>query len=53
MKPINQQNPKQEKYKLVTHGYSTHGDEKSQGNVVMYDHYDKSMSTLMSFISMA
>jgi hypothetical protein len=24
----------------VNHGYSTHGGEKSQGNVVMYHHYD-------------
>jgi hypothetical protein len=40
----NQQNPKWGKYKLVSHGYLAHEGEKSQGNVVMYHHYDIPMS---------
>jgi hypothetical protein len=33
----------------VTHGYLADGGEKSQGNVVMYHHYDKSESKQMNF----
>jgi hypothetical protein len=45
----NQQNLQHEKYKIVSHGYSKHGSEKSQWNVVMYHHYDISMNKQMSF----
>jgi hypothetical protein len=33
----------------VTHGYLADGGEKSQGNVVMYHHYDISKSKQMNF----
>ena len=33
----------------MSHEYSAHGDEKSQGNVVMYHHYNISESKQMSF----
>jgi hypothetical protein len=33
----------------VSHGYSIHGSEESQGNVVMHHHYDISKSKQMSF----
>jgi hypothetical protein len=33
----------------VSYGYSIHGDEKSQGNIVMYHHYDILKSKQMSF----
>ena len=32
----NQQDSKWGRYKLVNHGYSLHGDGKSQGNILMY-----------------
>jgi hypothetical protein len=40
----NQQDQKQGKYKVVSHGYFKHGGEKSQWFIVMYHHYDISMS---------
>jgi hypothetical protein len=48
----NQQNPKRGKYKSMNHGYLAYGGEKSQGNVVMYHHYDISESKQMSFRDM-
>jgi hypothetical protein len=45
----NQEDPKQGKYKVVSHGYLKHGGEKSQWMVVRYHHYDISMSKQMSF----
>ena len=45
-------NPKQGKYKLVSHGYLAHEGEKSQGNVVMYHHYDKWDNKQMSLRNM-
>jgi hypothetical protein len=36
----NQHNPKQEKYKSVSHGYSSRKGETTQGYVMMYHHCD-------------
>jgi hypothetical protein len=43
-----QQNPKQGKYKVLSHGYLKHGGKKSQWIVVMFHHFDISMSKQMS-----
>ena len=45
----NQQDPKRGRYKSISHGYSTHGGRKSQGNVVMYHHDDILESKQMSY----
>jgi hypothetical protein len=48
-----QQDPKQGKYKgkykVLNHGYLKHGGEKLQWFVVMYHHYNISMSKQLSF----
>jgi hypothetical protein len=44
MKSKKSTNPKWGKYKLMSHGYLAHEGEKSQGNVVIYHHYDIPMS---------
>jgi hypothetical protein len=48
----NQQDPKRGWYKSVSHGYSAHSGEKSQGNIVMYHHDDMSESKQISFRGM-